>query len=112
GEPQIGFVHERRRLQGLSRPLAPHVRLGQTPKLLIDGLGHSIRGFRRSRRIGHGWSDILNVRGAKCAHSMNWRGTSASTGYLSRSASTLAEYSLRGNSSRSIRSFSRRISYL
>ena len=56
-EPQVGLVHERRRLNRLPRPLAPHVRSRNSPKLMVN-LGRGFIGRRTHR-------DIVEVRSQK-----------------------------------------------
>jgi len=57
GEPKVGLVHERRRLQGLARTLPPHVRAGKAPKLVV----HLDSRLACRGGIGRGWAHDLSV---------------------------------------------------
>jgi hypothetical protein len=57
-EPQPGFVHERRRLQGLPRRFVRHLGRGQPPQLTVDERkdlirGHGIAALDSMQQQGH-----------------------------------------------------------
>ena len=59
-EPQVSFVHERRGLEGVPRPFAPHVSGRQPAEFVVDGRGGGVRGFGRRGRVGHAWATFYS----------------------------------------------------
>jgi hypothetical protein len=43
-EPDVGFVDERRRLEGVIRPFPAQVAAGEPPQLLVDDRGKLVKG--------------------------------------------------------------------